>query len=212
MRTENEELIEYRKWKDIFTGWKVEVSDIVNFLIKKYDYKKYLEIGVMVSRNFNLINIESKESVDPYYPATHQVTSDDFFNSIDSSIKYDIIFIDGLHYSEQVYKDILNSLDHLNDNGIILCHDMNPPFEVLQRKESIVESWNGDCWKAFVKLRNERADLNMCVIDTDWGIGIIKRGSQSTIVIPEDIDYWYFTENRKELLNLIDVEEFYNKF
>lgn len=212
MKTESEEMIDYKLWKDSFEGWKINRWEIINFLISKFDYKKYLEIGVMVSNNFNRISVDIKESVDPQYEATHQMTSDLFFDSIEESSKYDIIFIDGLHHSEQVYRDILNSLDHLNDNGIIVCHDMNPYFEVCQRQDSITDDWNGDCWKAFVKLRSEKDNLDMCVIDTDWGIGIIKKGKQSIINIPDDIDYWYFSENRKELLNLMTIDEFYQKF
>jgi hypothetical protein len=166
----------------------------------------------MVGGTHNLIEVDFKESVDPGYEPTHQMTSDDFFNMIDSSIKYDIIFIDGLHHNEQVYRDILNSLEHLNENGTIVCHDMNPPFEVCQRQDSIVGCWNGDCWKAFAKLRCERKDLEMFVMDTDWGLGIIRNGNQELISIPSDIDYWYFSENRKEILNLISVEDFYLKY
>lgn len=212
MRTESEEMLEYNKWKLTFNGWKVDKSEIINFIIRKFNYKRYLEIGVMVSRNFNLIKIDFKESVDPVYSATYQMTSDNFFNNLDTSIKYDVIFIDGLHHGEQVYRDIINSLNHLNENGIIFCHDMNPLFEVCQRQHSITADWNGDCWKAFAKLRSERNDLDMCVIDTDWGLGVIKRGRQDIISVPDDIDYWYFSENRKEILNLITVDSFYEKY
>ena len=34
--------------------------------------------------------------------------------------------------------------------------------------------WNGDVWKAYVRVRNERKDVEMCVVDTDTGVGIIK--------------------------------------
>ena len=207
-----DDFLEYNKWKETFTGWKVDKSEIINFLIKKNNFKRYLEIGVMVGRNFNLVNIDFKESVDPVYAATHSMTSDAYFNMIDYSVKYDIIFVDGLHHSDQVYRDILNSFNHLTDNGIVLSHDMNPPFEVCQRRNSVVADWNGDCWKAFIQLRSERDDLDMCVVDTDWGIGIIKKGNQNKINIPENIEYEYFSSNRHYLLNLVSVDEFYNKY
>ena len=58
------------------------------------------------------------------------MTSDEFFEQ--NKEKFDIVFIDGLHHSEQVYKDILNSLNILNEDGTIICHDMNPTEEFRQ--------------------------------------------------------------------------------
>ena len=50
---------------------------------------------------------------------------------------------------------------------------MNP-----QKKRSQVVPqyglWNGDCWKAFVKIRTEFNNLKMNVIDHDWGVGVIE--------------------------------------
>ena len=48
-------------------------------------------------------------------------TSDKFFKN--NSQKFDVIYIDGWHEANQVYKDINNSWDYLNVNGIIICDD-----------------------------------------------------------------------------------------
>ena len=57
-------------------------------------------------------------------------TSDEYFESIkDTEVKYDIIFIDGLHHNEQVLKDVENSLKHLSEGGSIVCHDCLPSEE-----------------------------------------------------------------------------------
>jgi predicted O-methyltransferase YrrM len=48
-------------------------------------------------------------------------TSDKFFKN--NSQKFDVIYIDGWHEANQVYKDINNSWDCLNVNGIIICDD-----------------------------------------------------------------------------------------
>jgi hypothetical protein len=72
--------------------------------------------------------------------------------------------------------------------------------------------WNGDCWKSWVKLRSTRKDLEMFVVDTDYGCGIIKKGIQQTLSVSEnDITFSNLEKNRKEWLNLIDVEEFFKK-
>ena len=48
-------------------------------------------------------------------------TSDEFF--MQNKEKFDLIYIDGWHEAPQVYKDINNSWDSLNINGIIICDD-----------------------------------------------------------------------------------------
>ena len=48
-------------------------------------------------------------------------TSDEFF--LHNKEKYDVIYIDGWHEASQVYKDINNSWNCLNENGIIICDD-----------------------------------------------------------------------------------------
>ena len=52
------------------------------------------------------------------------MTSDEFFSQ--NKETFDLIFIDGLHIHEQVLKDIDNSLNVLNENGVILLHDCLP--------------------------------------------------------------------------------------
>ena len=74
--------------------------------------------------------------------------------------------------------------------------------------------WNGSCWKAWAKLRSERSDLEMYVVDTDHGCGVIKLGEQKSMHLPKnafDLDFEYLENNRKELLNLITVDEFFKK-
>jgi hypothetical protein len=185
-------------------------SEIIQNLIDKVQGKNYLEIGMGPGLNFSEIKCENKTCVDPNptVPVTYKLTSDDFFLS--NKEKFDVIFIDGLHWSEQVYKDIINSLNVLNDNGYIICHDMNPHSEFIQRyPQPMVESeWTGDCWKAWVKLKSERTDLNMAVVDTDYGCGVISKGKQKLIKINKELTWDDLNENRKELLNLISIQEF----
>lgn len=89
-------------------------------------------------------------------------------------IKFDLIFIDGLHLEEQATKDIHNSIDFLSENGYILLHDCNPPTKWHAREKYYDKStpagphWNGSTWKAFVKFRKIN-NYYSCCIDTDWG-------------------------------------------
>jgi hypothetical protein len=183
-------------------------TSIINALIKKIGAKKYLEIGVCRGTNFEQIECEYKIGVDPseHSPATLRLTSDDFFKINQET--FDVIFVDGLHISEQVTKDILNSLDILNEGGYIVCHDMNPWNEQVQKVPYFGGEWTGDCWKSFVRLRSEREDLEMFVVDVDCGCGVIKQGKQTTLNIIEDLEYINLSANRKSWLNLITTKEF----
>lgn len=200
-------------------------NQVINFLIKKCQYSKYLEIGVAEGQHLESIKCELKDSVDPYIknsfitsndgPAKYKITSDDFFATIAPTLsyKYDIIFIDGLHEAQQVDKDIQNSLEYLNKNGSIVLHDCNPVTELSQRVPRASAHWNGDVWKSYVKLRMTRSDLEMYVVDTDQGCGVIRFGTQELYNNELDTLTWKnFNHHRKKMLNLINVHEFRNKF
>lgn len=109
-------------------------THFINYLIKKYNFKSYLEIGTSTGWNYNQIIVESKVGVDsdPNVlnwnfddPSSIVISkSDDFFKHNEKT--FDLIFIDGMHEKNQAYKDFKNSWHCLNDNGIILFHDIWP--------------------------------------------------------------------------------------
>lgn len=183
-------------------------AEIINLLIEKFGYKSYCEIGTSNNDCFDLVECDHKIGIDPN-PASHadfQMTSDKFFEM--NNERFDIVFIDGLHHAEQVYKDIINSLEVLEEGGTIVCHDMNPPGFSEQYVPRQVKQWNGNCYLAWIDLRTERNDLEMFVIDTDEGVGIIRRGKQPKLIIKEKINYNNFDINRQKWLNLQPVEYF----
>jgi hypothetical protein len=222
--TEQQEIEAFYAWKDLCMRrgyyWPLYRYDIINHLIDIHGYINYLEIGVHNGTCIRHVRALHKDGVDPGAEnvlapeVNYPMTSDEFFDLIHGhDIKYDIIFIDGLHHDYQVYNDITNALNHLQPYGTIVCHDMNPMWEILQRKDRVVNAWNGDCWKAWVKLRSNRSDLSMHVVDTDNGVGVIQFGSQDHINITADafdLSYQYLHDNRSEILNLISIDQFYN--
>lgn len=192
-------------------------TEIIKLLIEKYGYKKYLEIGVNTPAQpgFNFTSIETpiKHGVDPAVDTTFKMTSDVFFED-HIPMKYDIVFVDGLHVFDQAYRDIVNSLTWLEDNGSIVVHDTNPTTEITQRPERASNVWHGDVWKAILKLRTEHPDIEIYTIDADEGCAIIKKGTQKLFQIPEGVDGYtfdFFDKNRKEILNLITPKEFGEK-
>ena len=50
--------------------------------------------------------------------------SDDFFsNKKMGNIKFDLVYVDGSHHAENVWRDLNNSFLSLNDSGYIICDD-----------------------------------------------------------------------------------------
>ena len=146
--------------------------DLIDYLIKKYNYKHYLEIGCDKDQLFSKISLEKKIGVDPYSGGNIRKTSDDFF--IDNSKTFDLVFIDGLHTYAQVKKDILNSIKFLNKNGTILVHDCLPDTMSKQAVPRYRMQWNGDVWKAIVDLRQD-PNLEIYTCEIDQGISVIKK-------------------------------------
>ena len=204
--------------------------DIINKIIKQHGFKNYLEIGVCDPNIcFNLIECENKDSVDPGVefgtnPVKYPYTSDEFFTKLNRNeldkpgdFKWDIVFIDGLHISEQVLKDINNSMQHLNPNGFILLHDCNPPEIFYAREDYKVNGeyrpWNGTVWKALYYARTQEyyKHFNICTVNTDWGVGIMRSEPENirSLVPFENMFFEYnkMAETRKRDLGLIEVEE-----
>lgn len=128
--------------------------------------------------------------------------------------KFDIIFIDGLHEGHQVYRDIVNSTNHLNENGIIVCHDCNPQsWEAEKGFEDYngLEIWNGDSWKGFVKYRLN-SEFLCYVINEDEGCGIIDTSKttdvkEKVIININALTYENLIVNRENLLSLKKFED-----
>ena len=203
---------------DLFKRGITTRTQLLNHLIETRGYRNYLEIGVRDRRhNFDKIKAPGvKHGVDPAPRRTisHVMTSDAFFeqHAKNGGKPYDLVFIDGLHLDYQVERDILNALDHLTPDGTIVLHDCNPMTADAQTDDyDGKKHWNGTVWKAFVKLRATRPDLNMWVVDIDEGCGVVRRGKQQTITVPttefKELGYDYLQKERRTALNLQPVTE-----
>lgn len=206
-------------------------TDIINFIIGLTAAENYLEIGVRnPDNNFNKIKSLFKYSVDPGVeyasnPVDFKMTSDTFFSQLNNNtldkinrdIKFDLIFIDGLHIANQVERDIKNSLKYIKENGFIVLHDCNPPTEFHQRESYDFQKspagilWNGTTWKAFYKFRCNKEIYSIC-FDSDWGVGVISKRQIISFNNLEEFanNFFEFKElekNKKEHLNLQSFEE-----
>ena len=77
-----------------------------------------------------------------------------------------------MHEYEQVKKDIINSLEYLNDGGVIFVHDCLPRSYFEQAVPRSQHVWTGDVWKSIVEFRGYNY-LDICFGKLDMGLGII---------------------------------------
>jgi len=177
---------------------------LIDAFVKKYGFNSYLEIGFLEGLTFNLVNCANKTAVDPS-PRRNDSrvvseTSNNFFKN--NNKKFDIIFIDGDHEKSQVYLDFKNSYNCLNDNGIIIFHDVNPPSE-----KGTVLTAHGDCFQTWINMFNVYK-LKTYVNSFD-AVGIFFKTLNPKWI---DIDlkpysYQYFAENRNKYIHNIRITE-----
>eukprot|EP01038_Epipyxis_sp_PR26KG_P011930 gene11930-15965_t len=197
---------------------------MVKLLKSRYNYMNYLELGADRDDLFEPASklFDVAIGVDPAKGGNVRMTSDDYFNTLNNSTinlpLFDLIFIDGLHEANQVYRDIHNSLEWLASNGTILLHDCNPRLERVAQSVFQPGVWNGDVWKSIVAYRLQ-SDLDIVTIDIDTGIAVIRRqlNTQPLSKNWKDflgfsplsmLQYSHLKANREEFLRLKSIAEF----
>ncbi|MDC1151114.1 class I SAM-dependent methyltransferase [Pelagibacteraceae bacterium] len=200
-----------------FKSRKIDVSfinkknriEIVQNIINQKKYISYLEIGTFKDELFAEVKCNKKIGVDPVSGGNIRKTSDNFF--LENKEKFDLIFIDGLHHYGQVKKDITNSLDCLNDGGIILMHDCMPRDYYYQAVPRCQYEWNGDTWKAFLEFRSKQNVDSYCCY-ADQGIGVILKRKNTNKLELDIKNYKKFSfndyaKNYQKYLNLIEYND-----
>ena len=187
--------------------------DLIEHLDNKYNFSNYLEIGCNDDELFSRIKIKNKIGIDPVIGGNMKITSDDFF--MQNKLKFDCVFIDGLHIYDQVKRDIVNSSEFLNDNGFILVHDCLPRSISNQAVPRYKLTWNGDVWKAIVDLRRD-PNLEIFTCLADEGISIIQNKKNSNILKIykkiSEIKFKDFYYNHQEYMRIISFDQFKEKY
>ena len=193
---------------------KPDKKKIVQDTIDRKKYKSYLEIGCFNNDLFNRINCQKKVGVDPYSGGTIRKTSDNFF--LENKETFDCIFIDGLHYYQQVKKDITNSIKSLNQNGVIFVHDCLPNNVFDQAIPRCKYVWNGDVWKAIVEFRTlDYVDTYTCYADMGIGVILKSKNKKKLKIDIKDFSKLKFSDyfkNFKEYMNIVEHDELGNLF
>lgn len=222
---------------------KITKYKIINFFGQNYDCQAYLEIATSttghyfskIDRNIFstterlLYNISSEYS-DGFNIDYHQTslqTSSLFHELQTLGKKYDVILVDPWHSYECSLRDIENAFKLLNDNGVIVVHDCNPREKNWISPTYKTGGWMGQTYLAFIDFVHSRKDLEYCVVDSDYGCGIIRKKTPNSITqlekkllkkgfklevktnIWKEANKWeIFDKYRADLLHLIKADDF----
>src|SRR5262245_62893242 len=163
--------------------------DVVNHFAAKFGYESYLEIGVEGGVTFNQVMIKRKVAVDPHFkvPVAQlsgeacSQTSDAWFDD-NPDVKFDCIFVDGLHLAEQALRDTLRSMSRLSEGGVILLDDCYPSDEVAawrdqsgcyafkEANNSADRNWMGDVYRTILFLHDFIDAFEYAYIQNTMGI------------------------------------------
>ena len=129
-------------WKGIF----------LNDLVEKFNFNSYLELGIAQGETWNNVKCNLKEGVDSNSNILIDnvviSTTDDYFEKLNKNKKFDLVFIDACHEKHHVKNDFFNSFKHLNDDGIVVFHDINS----WSRQGAEPYSSHGDCYEFWINL------------------------------------------------------------
>ena len=220
-------------------------SELINWLGLKYKYTKYLEVATLTTgHQFSLVNqkiYSTNERImyrlppgyDDEMPISCRSPSDDssacFKSLLDQGKKFDVVFVDPFHTYEASRRDIELALMILNTKGTLVVHDCNPPDKRYVSPHLTRGDWLGETYLAFIDIARENYKVDHCVVDIDWGCGVIRFNNSvsaaandggmigvtckslndyKTRIRQKYYDWEYFDKHRNSLLNLISTKEF----
>ncbi len=114
-------------------------AGVVQAFLNMFEAPTYLEIGVNEGETFHALRAARKVAVDPGFafpaearepgPGTeyHEVSSDAYFDLAGRrGVRFDVVYLDGLHTFDHTLRDLLNAVLLLKDRGVIVVDDVIP--------------------------------------------------------------------------------------
>ncbi len=144
--------------------------------------RSYLEIGLQRGRTFEQVRVPRRVGVEPFPmfaaekpPKCASIivsTSDEFFNTLNATTTFDLVFLDGLHTYRQTYTDLINALA-VCPSGVVMIDDVVPTDPVSAMpdlEESMAErarrglegtQWHGDVYKVMLAIHEFHPELRV---------------------------------------------------
>jgi hypothetical protein len=222
------------------------VAERLNQLLERTTSKRYLEIGVYKGFTFELIKARQRKGIDPkpkckLFPKNHNFSlatlqSDDFFAIKASDIQiFDVVYVDGLHDFRQCYRDVVNSINILSDEGFVLIDDVKPANTAAATKfidfnenlANLVDTqetdWQGDVFlviETLIKFHHREVEIwtlksegrLQTVVKKKEAVKQISGLLDSSLKKVESISFEeYFSKGIPESWNLVDDRYFFEK-
>jgi hypothetical protein len=167
-----------------------------------------------------------------YTYRTEAATSHELMNAILAANRnvpcYDIIFVDPFHTYASSSIDLSGGFALLRPGGIMVVHDCNPEDASIISPEYMPGTWCGVTYVAFIDFTLCREGISYYTVDTDFGCGVIYKhrqqagaasrqanGARDRLAFAWDAArhdaatcFDFFTQHRRDLLNLKSAEEF----
>ena len=91
--------------------------------------------------------------------------------------RFEIIAIDPFHDYTASQLDLELCIDCLDRDGLLLCHDCAPSSAELAAPNFTLGNWCGTTYAALTVVALRHPELAVTVLDTDTGVGIVRRRS-----------------------------------
>jgi len=189
-------------------SWK---GTFINDLIRDLQCGSYLELGIAAADTWNAVTCQNKVGIDSNpnirVPGVICNTTDEYFKSLDPTVKFDLIYIDAYHEKNQVKRDFCNSWNHLNPGGTIVMHDINP-----LSSEATSAFANHNCFAFWIGLVNAyQSRLAVFSGGTICGkydsVGLYYKNDEAIDSNNLNVDhsYEYFDNNRETLIKKLEL-------
>jgi hypothetical protein len=221
-------------------------TDVMNWLGWQAGHASYLEVATRwTGGQFMLIAPDVFTGIDRAMyrmpsdyddglKTTHRTASEDSNEVLrpfhEQRRRFDMIFVDSFHTYEDSRRDLELTLPLLKSDGVIVVHDCHPVDREAVKPQFRPGEWFGHTYLAFLDFARGHPELEHCVVDTDYGCGILRHrapaaqgrgnaavtddaGFSSAALSAHDYHDWdtYFA-HRHEVLNLLSVDEFLRRF
>ena len=194
-------------------------KELSYILDKKFNFTNILIVNTTITGHFlNEMFLEER--------TTRLVYNHNNYNEFVEIItninkKFDLICVDPYHeYKESISSFRLLTL-LLNDDGILISHDCNPPTFESSSHIYIQGEWCGVTYAAFIEIAYNNPNWYYAIINKDYGLGIISKKEIQYVKKIIDIDnqkifldifnennyekaYNFFNKHSKNIINLID--------
>ena len=185
-------------------------AEVVQKFLDMFEAPSYLEIGVNQGVTFHQLHASKKVAVNPIFAfppesrepglATeyHEIASDHYFEHAGAQdLRFDVIYLDGLHTFDQTLRDLLNSILLLKAQGVIVVDDVIPNsfdaslpdldqvFALRQQARdagvnwAMDGSWMGDVYKIPFFIDTFMQQLSFATVAENHGQTVIWRGSRA---------------------------------